>query len=265
MGVRERIKLGCIALGLTQVEIARRIGTQKQNVGHVASGAYRSGAIVEGVARELQCTVEWLIDGTGPGPAWSTELVVAETPAGEVTTSMPDQPARRTILDAPVSEDGEAPALDLVVVVTAGDGDLTQFEAVSQPRQLTFPDTWKIVQVFGKSAYPVLFPGQFAAIDVERACRPPFTDEQLIDLHDNIVLVQTEDGRGFLKRFCHAPGAPGNFMLASIDSGRSSPYVPPDQILVVAPMVMTIYIDPSLPREKRWHAKTVTPETPLLK
>lgn len=69
MGPRERIKLGCLVLKKTQTGIAEAIGTSKQEVAHVGP-RYTSGKIVEGVARELQCSPLWLITGEGEPPEW---------------------------------------------------------------------------------------------------------------------------------------------------------------------------------------------------
>jgi hypothetical protein len=107
-------------------------------------------------------------------------------------------------------------------------------------------------------------------IDTDRAARPDssdFTERTLTDLHDNLVLIETDEPpeigkatsgrRAYLKRFCMDRRAPNGFVLASVDGGRSSPYVPVEHILMIVPVVGVLYQDPRRPREKRWHAKTV--------
>jgi predicted alpha/beta-hydrolase family hydrolase len=59
-----------LALGLSQVDIAAKIGTQKQSVALVAAGQTRTGRVVDGVASVLGCSTEWLLDGVGDPPAW---------------------------------------------------------------------------------------------------------------------------------------------------------------------------------------------------
>lgn len=78
MDARDRLKLGCIALGLKQVEIAERIGCAKQEITRVASGKWRSGRVIEGIASVLGCTTAWLVDGTGPAPSWAQDCDCAE-------------------------------------------------------------------------------------------------------------------------------------------------------------------------------------------
>jgi hypothetical protein len=74
-----------------------------------------------------------------------------------------------------------------------------------------------------------------------------------MDLHDNICLIQTVEAgvdRAYLKRFCQEPRAPQGFVLASVDSGRGSPYLPDEVIQLIAPVVGVVFEDPRKPREK---------------
>jgi hypothetical protein len=159
-----------------------------------------------------------------------------------------------------------------VGTVVAGDGKLSDHSAYvenkSQP--ILMPDAWKAVVVEGMSAYPVVYPGQIVLIDTARAARPDdddWNDDIMTDLHDNLVLVETDEPpeigkatsgvRAYLKRFCVDKRAPDGFVLASIDAGRSSPYVPAEHILMIVPVVAVLFQDPRQPRKKRWHAKTV--------
>lgn len=238
--IGERIDAGIAARGWSQAELAREADLPALNyVSRIKSGELRARKHLEAIAAALGTTVEWLTVGSGAAPTW---------------WQAPPAP----VLMAAESSD----ALDLVGVVTAGDGNLEAYEPVQEPQPFPIPDSWKVVRVEGNSAYPVIYRGQFAVVDTNRAQRPPLSATAAVDLHDNIVLIQTEDGRGLLKRFCYAPGAPGDFILASVDSGRGSPYVPPDSILVIVPVVGTFYVDPTKPREKRWHNQTVVVQTP---
>lgn len=160
--------------------------------------------------------------------------------------------------------------IPMVGRVVAGDGQLSDESAFEQngADNLIIPDTWRAVMVEGMSAYPVVYPGQIVMIDIARAVRPDDWDEaDRTDLHDNLVLIETSEEpeigkatsgrRAYLKRFCMDKRSPAGFVLASIDSGRSSPYVPVESILMIVPVVAVLYQDPRRPREKRWHAKTV--------
>lgn len=169
-------------------------------------------------------------------------------------------------------QETDARPIPVVGTVVAGDGQFSDRSAYVHDGgiPLIIPDTWQAVMVEGMSAYPVVYPGQIVLIDTERAARPDDDDwgeVQMTDLHDNLVLVQTDEPpdigeatsgrRAYLKRFCMDKRAPDGFVLASIDSGRSSPYVPADRIMMIVPVVGVLFQDPRRPREKRWHAKTV--------
>ena len=114
------------------------------------------------------------------------------------------------------------------------------------------------------SAYPVAFPGQFVLVDVDRSSRPDMlTPESLDDLDDNIVVVEGDDASGrwcLIKRLCAAPGAPGGWHLASVDSGRRSPWVDPARVDCISPVVAVVFVDPRKPRQKMRHAITAIPE-----
>jgi transcriptional regulator with XRE-family HTH domain len=162
--------------------------------------------------------------------------------------------------------------IPMVGTVVAGDGMLSDESAYEHngADNLLIPDSWRAVMVEGMSAYPVVYPGQIVLIDTNRAARPDSSawgEIEMTDLHDNLVLVETDEPpeigkatngkRAYLKRFCKDARAPDGFVLASIDSGRSSPYVPANRILMIVPVVGVLYQDPRKPRSKRWHAKTV--------
>jgi len=91
--------MGCLILGISQIQIAEAVGTSKQEVSHVASGRYRSGKIVDGVARALKCTPAWLVDGLGEAPAWYS--AAPEIPA-ESAPAAPAAPAASAQSDAEV-------------------------------------------------------------------------------------------------------------------------------------------------------------------
>lgn len=58
-------------------------------------------------------------------------------------------------------------------------------------------------------------------------------------------------------RFNYPPQSPQKFALSSLDAGWSSPYVPPDAIDVILPVVGSWWEDPRQLRKKRYHARWV--------
>lgn len=158
--------------------------------------------------------------------------------------------------------------MELVGSVSAGDGDLGDYREEVRPFPLN--PSWSVVQVRGMSAYPVCYPDQFVIIDLSRGVRPEFMNSEYAeDLHDNICLIQVQSANSttgevekmaYLKRFCRADRAPGGYVMASIDSGRSSPYISPDEILMILPVVGVIFEDPTKPRKKGSHRARINVE-----
>lgn len=240
---RDRVELALRAKSLTKAALARAIGLSKQRLHQILSGDRPGTERVPDIAQALDVPVEWLTTGA-QSPAWAQTASLA---VGRVRED-----------GSPYAVEEQAAAvLDLVGTVVAGDGDLSAYEQPTEPEPFPIPDHWAVVEVQGMSAYPVVYPGQFAAIDLDRSAAPPFDDEQIEDLHDNLVLIQTIDGRALLKRWCRDWNSPQRFLLASIDAGRSSPWVSVKEILIVSPVVGVFFYDPRQPRQKRYHAKTV--------
>lgn len=120
--------------------------------------------------------------------------------------------------------------------------------------RLAFSPNWRAVKVTGDSAYPVIFTGQFAIVDEGRGVTmDQFTDRHGWDLDDDVVLVRLEGGRALLKRLCYHPS--GEFILASVNSGRGSPIVKRSEILQIIPVVGVVYYDPADTRSDRWRSK----------
>ena len=111
---RERIKLGCMALRLTQRELATGAGMSPQELSAIGAGRYKATALTVGrVSAALGCTPEWLIDGTGSPPAW-----YAAAPT-EVAIDPEPQPAPQHPLSGALSAGPRIDPGDLIVIVLA--------------------------------------------------------------------------------------------------------------------------------------------------
>lgn len=223
----------------SQQSIADAIGVSQPSVFALLSGKYPLLDLLRKIAEKCGVSYEWLRFGDpDKAPAWAAQSRVRENTNSYETTENTAQ---------------------IVGKVSAGDGNLGNYEDVIE--SLIIPKTWKIVVVHGMSAYPIFYPNQLAWVDVSRAARPETMGErEYIDLHDNVVVIQAEiDGRrvGLLKRFNYQPENPQKFSLSSLDAGRSSPYVNPDTIDIILPVVGSFWEDPRRPRKKRYHARSV--------
>jgi hypothetical protein len=246
--------------GLVERQLALTIGITPQALSQIKFGQRPGNEYIDVIARHLNVAVEWLKFGdSDKAPSWASSKIhegIGSANLPGITTS----------------GQGKRHGISTVGTVVAGDGKLSDHSAyIENPSQpIIMPDTWKAVVVEGMSAYPVVYPGQIVLIDTARAGRPDddgWNDDVMTDLHDNLVLVETDEPpeigkatsgkRAYLKRFCVDKRAPDGFVLASIDAGRSSPYVPAAHILMIVPVVAVLFQDPRQPRKKRWHAKTV--------
>jgi hypothetical protein len=89
MKARDRIKLFCIARSISQRKLGMMARLIKQEVGHVGSGRYKSGAAVERLAEAMGVSEEWLVHGRGKAPPWSRPLVADDRlPVGKVNADI---------------------------------------------------------------------------------------------------------------------------------------------------------------------------------
>jgi transcriptional regulator with XRE-family HTH domain len=232
----DRIRLALKRRGMTGVTLAGRIGISQGTLSSLMGGKFPGTVHMEAIARELDVPLEWLTVGDNP-PPWAS-------PAPPVADSV-----------------GVGGSLLLIGETSAGPGG-DVLVALPEPEALAIPDSWYAVRVRGDSAYPVLFDGQFAMLDAARSydqqgLRESLTEAQKFgqthDLHNNVcMLIVDHRGREtcLLKRFCEDQNAPDGFVLASINAGLTSPYVPLSAIKIIAPMVGSYWEDPRQPRRK---------------
>lgn len=209
-----RIKLALKRKKLSQADLAALLGVIPSIITKILREEHHK--ILAEVAAKLEVPEEWLRIGENP-PAWAVE---AMREADRLT---------------------DAPAVSLVGAVTAGDG-LISFE--DDPRPMRWKPSWAIMLVEGTSAYPVVYPGQYVTVDTDRPVR-----------HNNIVVIQVDNSeehaadpkkprvRAYLKRWCIQPDAPHGYTLASINSGRDTPYIRHERIIAKVPVVGVLFED----------------------
>lgn len=76
MKARDRIKLFCIARGISQRKLGKIARMIKQEVSHVGSGRYTDGAAVKRLAKAMGVRQSWLVYGRGPTPVWARPMIV---------------------------------------------------------------------------------------------------------------------------------------------------------------------------------------------
>jgi transcriptional regulator with XRE-family HTH domain len=242
----ERVALAMKRKGFSQRKLAELLKISQVSVSDITRDKWPARERMPEIAGHLGVPHEWLTVGDNP-PSWAQpfgprritgKLTGTDTPAGELTTT-----------------DRRGPGLSVVGIAAAGDGDQANaWRAMREPEPLPIPDSWEAVHVRGDSAYPVAFDGQFVLIDCARAVTArDLCDADATDLHDNLVLVQTMENcaeKAYIKRFCREPRAPAGYVFASINAGRSSPYLAPECIEFIIPVVGVVFEDPRFPRKK---------------
>lgn len=196
---------------LSKLALATMAGTTSSRLVDFQNGASLSR--LRETAAVLGVSPEWLEHGINP-PPWEAAVPPIGEPLHTVT---------------------------LVGAVTAGDG-LVSFE--SDPRPMRWKSSWAVMGVEGTSAYPVVYPGQFVVVDTDRPIR-----------NNNIVVIQVDNSEehaanpkrpkilAYLKRWCIQPDAPHGYTLASINSGRDTPYIRHERIIAKVPVVGVLFED----------------------
>ncbi len=193
--------------GKSQVELAKIVGVSKQEVAHVGNGRYQDGKVVRDTAAAIGASVDWLTKGLGAPPAWYADPgappAAAPRRLREGGAGYRSDPPPAFVLTAPRT---------MPMLGTAGAADSGQRGLLfTEPelRQLS-PDL-ALIEVHGRSAYPVVYDGQLAVVHLKRPVRP-----------NNLVVVVMGDGDGevLVKRWC--PQRDDHVVLASPNGGRDS-------------------------------------------
>lgn len=217
--------------GLNRTALGKAVDVSQQAITYILERDDGSVETVRKIAAVLSVPFEWLTVGDNP-PAWAADR------------------SHRMLRESTHSY-GETAVLDVEGQVSAGPGDIDQWADVGG--RLRFGPRWAAVRVRGDSAYPVVYPDQYALVDYDRAVTVAELDEQRgWDLDDDVVLVRLHNGGALLKRFCYHPP---DFVLASVNGGRRSPLVRREDIHCIVPVVGTIYHGADERPAERWKDK----------
>lgn len=226
----ERFRLALDQRNWSIADLARAVGVSQPAASTVVNGVRPGRKLLPKMAESLGVTVEWLTVGNNP-PSWARH-----------------NPGR----SVEALQSAGVPSLDVEGQVSAGTGDIDQWADVGG--HLRFGAKWAAVRVKGDSAYPVVYPDQYALVDYARAVTVEQFDEAAgWDLDDDVVLVRLHNGGALLKRFCFHP--PNDFILASVNGGRRSPLVKRTDIHCIVPVVGTIYHGADERAPDRWKLK----------
>lgn len=204
--------------------LAELVGMSHQHLSLWKLGKIQETSHEEAIAHHLGVSIEWLNTGHGPGLEWDTPHVSEGDPMDQsMELPTPYFPASRP---TPVNLN-EIPVLG---TVAAGDGQYHGIIDGQAPINYRWRGGRALVQVHGNSAYPVIYPGQWAVVEPERPLR-----------HNNIVVLVLDDDSALIKRWCVAKEAPGGGVWASVNAGVDTPWVAPERIKHRWPVVGVLF------------------------
>jgi phage repressor protein C with HTH and peptisase S24 domain len=213
--------------GIPQSDLAEKAGIRMASLSEAKRGDNSLDGHWPNIADALNVSLDWLLKGRGvPRPPTEsatntgTRAVIREEGAAlEKPKDYRD--------DARPDYAGPTGPMVFAGSVGAGPGVPTYFE---KPKSFKMRPTLAAFRVYGDSAYPVAYDGQFVVVDLKRRIH-----------HNNLVVIQTKDNMAHFKRWCVAPGSPDGFVLASINSGVNSPYIPESEIKNKWPVVGVMF------------------------
>ena len=78
--IGDRVREAMEFAGLSQSELARRIGKKQQAIQQILSGTTQRSRYLPEIARETGCRLEWLLTGVGPKRLFGPEAEIRQNP-----------------------------------------------------------------------------------------------------------------------------------------------------------------------------------------
>jgi len=203
------------------------VGVSKQEIAHVGNGRYQDGKVVRDTAAAMDASVDWLTKGLGTSPSWWARVSLASSEPTQLVNqaSVSSRPEPAIVLPGPRS---------LPIIGTAGASNNGQrgllFET-PEIRQLS--GDIALIEVHGRSAYPVAYDGQLAIVHLKRPVRP----------NNIVVVVMADSDEVLVKRWC--PQRDEHVVLASPDGGRDSLVTHKHEIRHCWPVIGVLFEMPS--------------------
>lgn len=236
-GFTERLEAARHAKGMSKSQVCAALGLPNQRYATLMNGGGRKH--LPKLAALLVVRIEWLTTGAYP-PEWYRPEAQRFAPArdhgrvggssssgGEVIGQTP--PA---IADPAGADDETVLSIPIIGVVTAGSGWAEPSQDPDDWKPIAVRSHWRAVRIQGDSGHPVVWDGQTVIVD-----------DRLPLKHNRLVVVQTEDRRAYLKRYCVCAEVPSGFVLASVNIGRDSFALPPNAAARMAVVVGTLFTD----------------------
>lgn len=254
LAMADRIRMAHERSRMGVTELAKAIGVAQAYMSNILAGRIKTRKYLTKLAETLGVNEDWLEFGDpDKAPSWARTATAELSGRGALSTAtVRDQgdryepggrkptlwPKAKTPVpdtDRPDYDPEDPTQLGLVGTVSAGDGAISYLERPRAFRRRDLP----VMRVVGDSAFPVAYDGQFVIVDLDTPPR-----------HNNLVIVETAEPdehtgevrhHSYLKRYCVDKRAPHGYVLASVNAGIDSPYLPPNQILAMRRVVGVLF------------------------
>ncbi|MFB9995689.1 XRE family transcriptional regulator [Providencia rustigianii] len=196
MSIAKRLLDARIKAGMSQADLAEKVGVSQQSIQKIEAGQTNSPRRISDIAKAVNVSAQWLQFGTRDGNGLKTEFEVKEWE------------------DIPNCSDVDfvdIPVLD--IELAAGGGSNAE---IIESEEYTYPfrrdelrkygvsaSNARIVKIIGNSLYPVLNSGDLVAVDVSKR---DIKDGDLYAIRDGVllrvkILVYRPDGGIIIRSF----------------------------------------------------------------
>jgi SOS-response transcriptional repressor LexA len=233
----QRLEAARHAKCLSKAQVCTALGLPGQRYITFLHGSGRKH--VPKLAALLGVRVEWLTTGAYP-PEWYKHRPDAArftTVGSHLLAGTPAIADVNATEQAPVVRDDNAAEprdayIEIIGEVTAGSGWAEPSQDPDDWKPIAIRSHWRAVRIQGDSGHPVVWDGQTVIVD-----------DRLPLKHNRLVVVQTDDRRAYLKRYCVSAEVPSGFVLASVNIGRDSFALSPHAAVRMAVVVGTLFTD----------------------
>ncbi|HBC1013212.1 TPA: helix-turn-helix transcriptional regulator [Escherichia coli] len=191
----ERLKIGREKAGMSQAQLAEKVGISQQSVAKIENGETKQPRRIKEIAKILNVSQKWLQLGVEDSGSF-LEFVVKEA---ENTELDPDIFVNIPILDVELSA-GNGCLAEIVESAV----DWFPLRRVDLRKSGVCAANAKIVKIWGNSLLPVLNNGDLVAVDISQIF--PIRDGDLYAIRDGVllrvkILINLSDGGLILRSF----------------------------------------------------------------
>ncbi|CAG9417851.1 MULTISPECIES: XRE family transcriptional regulator [Providencia] len=196
MSIAKRLLDARIKAGMSQADLAEKVGVSQQSIQKIEAGQTNSPRRIADIAKAVNVSAQWLQFGTHDGNGLKTEFEVKE---------WEEIPSHGNV------EFVDIPVLDIELAAGSGSSaELIELEEYTYPfrrdelrKYGVSASNARIVKIVGNSLYPVLNGGDLVAVDITKR---DIKDGDLYAIRDGVllrvkILIYRPDGGLIIRSF----------------------------------------------------------------